>query len=420
MASAALLLAFGINHIVLLVLFVIRRKGGLARECAALARTLPPDDQLPHIVVQIPVYNENLLVERAISCAAALDWPRDKLHIQICDNSTDETPDIARQVARRLAEDGTDASVVHRDGRVEAKAGNLRFGMQATDPSYGYFAVLDVDYMPPRNFLRLCMAPLVDNPTLDFVQARPDYLNATENRVTRAQALSLDSHYATEEATRCWAGHILLLKGSCMIIRREAIEEAGGWSGKTLTEDVAMSCRLWICGKRGLFVTSFPVPGELPATRQAWVAQQLRWTTGFGEVARSLIPVMLTLPKTSLWVRYTSAAPLIYWMAAPLYTTTFISTVIAFVLRPELLSTLGIFFLGLFGVGHVLLFTQMRMGQRFLRGSGIPLRTFCAEYLYLQYLGVFLGAGNVRAYWKVMLRRSVPFEKTPKSGSITG
>ena len=407
------------GNLVGLAMFVIQRRKGMAREREALDRPLPPEDELPHVVIQIPVYNEGKLVERAIECAAALEWPYSRLHIQVCDNSTDETLEIARAKAQSMASGGIDVTVVHRDGRRDAKAGNLQMGVAAADPSHNYFAVFDVDYIPPRNYLRLCMAPLISDPKLGFVQPRLDYLNRTENALTRGQALFYDSHYATEEAMRCWRGQILLLKGSATLLRRKAIEDAGGWSGETLTEDVDLSCRLWISGWRGLFLISFAVPGELPATRRDWIAQQIRWTTGFGQAGRIRIPALLTRPPVPFWKRLESTMPMVSWWLMPVQAIVLFSVVAAIVLDPALLPTLGAANVLLLVAGEIAGFTQMRMACTFLHGDRIPLSAFALDFLRWRQMGPFMLPGWARAYGTVICGGTGAFERTPKSGVIT-
>ena len=150
--------------------------------------------------------------------------------------------------------------------------------------------MFDADYVPSADFLRLCLRPLLANPRLAFVQARCDFLNAKENRVTRAQQVILESHFAVEQPTRCWAGQILPFNGTCGVWRRAAIEAAGGWHGDTLTEDLDLSYRAQMRGWRALYLTSVAVPGELPISLASWGQQQCRWNKGYAETARKLLP----------------------------------------------------------------------------------------------------------------------------------
>jgi cellulose synthase/poly-beta-1,6-N-acetylglucosamine synthase-like glycosyltransferase len=166
--------------------------------------------------------------------------------------------------------------------------------------------VFDADYVPSADFLRLCLRPLLADPRLAFVQARCDFLNAEENRVTHAQQVILESHFAVEQPTRCWAGQILPFNGTCGIWRRAAIEAAGGWHGDTLTEDLDLSYRAQMRGWRALYLVSVAVPGELPNSLASWGQQQCRWNKGFAETARKLLP---SIWRSDLpWVRKLDAA----------------------------------------------------------------------------------------------------------------
>jgi cellulose synthase/poly-beta-1,6-N-acetylglucosamine synthase-like glycosyltransferase len=182
------------------------RPRGVALERQALAHPLPADEALPHVVVQIPSFNEGAIVARCIAAMARLDWPRDRLHIQVCDDSTDATTEHARAAAARARADGIEVAVLHRSDRSDFKAGALRDGMAQS--AHGYFAIFDVDYVPPPDFLRHCMTALLADPKLAFVQARFDFLNADDSWLTRAQRIMLDYHLGIEQATRSWAGQL--------------------------------------------------------------------------------------------------------------------------------------------------------------------------------------------------------------------
>ena len=280
------LLGWRLFHTV--ILHLRHRRTGLAHERALLAKPLPPDDELPAVLVQIPTYNEGVLVERALAAAVALDWPRDRIEIQILDDSTDSSLDIARQAVAAYRECGHRVTLVHREHRSGFKAGALKAGLALSDQPF--IAILDADYVPPPDFLRLCMRPLLQDRGLAFSQARCDFLNANENLVTRTQQVMLESHFAVEQVTRSWAGQCLPFNGTCGIWRREAIDDAGGWQGDTLTEDLDLSYRADLAGWRALYLVSVGVPGELPDTVATWRRQQLRWNKGYAQTARKLLP----------------------------------------------------------------------------------------------------------------------------------
>src|SRR6185312_173083 len=237
---------FVVAKLLFIGLHLSLRRKGIAEEQERLAYPLPSDDALPHVVVQLPVYNEGEIVKRAIFAAAALDWPKDKLHIQICDDSTDDTTEHAKAAMQALANSGIDIAILRRDNREAFKAGSLQAAMEKVP--HGYFAIFDADYLPPRDFFRRCMAVMLSDTTFAFVQARAEFLNRDENALTRTQALELDAHYGVEQATRSWAGLPLPFNGTCGIWRRAAIEAGGGWQGKTLAEDMELSYAAWLKG----------------------------------------------------------------------------------------------------------------------------------------------------------------------------
>ena len=206
------------------------------------------------------------------------------------DDSTDESAEIARTAVRDYQRRGHRVTLIQRAGRSGFKAGALKAGLACS--SEPFVAVFDADYVPRPDFLRLCMLPLLADPDLAFVQARCDFLNGTENWITRAQQVILDSHFGVEQATRSWGGHVLPFNGTCGIWRRAAIEAAGGWHGDTLTEDLDLSYRAQLAGWRAIHLVSVAVAGELPATLSAWQKQQQRWNKGFAQTARKLLPVI--------------------------------------------------------------------------------------------------------------------------------
>lgn len=306
---------------------------GWAAERRLMATPLPSDGELPHLVVQIVCFNEGELVRRALQTAARLDWPRDRLHIQLLDDSTDHTLAIARAVVADLAARGVDIVLLHRERRDGFKAGALARGMAASP--HEYFAIFDTDYVPAPDFLRRCMGALLADPGGAFIQARTDYLNADESALTRLQALMLDHHMSVDQMTRSWAGDPLPFNGTCGIWRRAAIEAAGGWRGDTLAEDLDLSYRAWMLGLNGRFLSSVSASGELPASFAAWANQQCRWTTGFGQVAARILPLLLTARVPGFRRKFAVFQHLGPAISGPLATAANVCLIVLLVLRPD-------------------------------------------------------------------------------------
>src|SRR3954470_15144230 len=258
-------------------------------ELPAAANEAPvPTSDLPRMLVQIPVYNEPLVVERALVAAAALDWPSDRLTIQLLDDSTDITSDIAVHATARLRRDGKDVVHVRRTDRSGFKAGALAAGMALCDAPY--VAVFDADFVPAADWLRRAMAAMLARPRAAFVQTRIEWGNGSSNWLTRAQRLMQDAHFAVEQDVRARRGVPFQFNGTGGIWRRAAVEEAGGWSHDTLSEDLDLVLRTHLKGWGGLFLMEPHVVGELPQRLEDFSAQQSRWSKGFVQVARKLMP----------------------------------------------------------------------------------------------------------------------------------
>jgi cellulose synthase/poly-beta-1,6-N-acetylglucosamine synthase-like glycosyltransferase len=412
MLGCVVLAAVNIGLLYLLWLHLSLRREALAHEARHLAAPLPPDAALPHVVVQLPVFNEGAIVERAIASAGRLDWPSGKLHVQICDDSSDGTTEIACAAAQRVRAEGIDVAVISRGSRSEFKAGALRDAMAQTE--HAYFAIFDVDFVPAPDFLRRCMAFLLADPALAFVQARPDFLNANENALTRAQTILLDYHYGFEQATRSWAKHLLPFNGSCGIWRRAAIEAAGGWRGDTLLEDWDLSHRAWLKGWRGTFVTSVTTPGELPAEPGVWMRQQTRWAAGGGQVALKVLPAFRGR-GLSLWDYLHALSPLMTWFAYAAFPTTLIVAVVAMLLRPS--WALGLTVYALFAAMAVVLFGLMWVAGQTVR-RGTPLLSFVLDFPVVLLLSLYVSWANLRSLPATLRGRPCIFVRTPKRGTI--
>jgi cellulose synthase/poly-beta-1,6-N-acetylglucosamine synthase-like glycosyltransferase len=394
----------------------VLRPAGRAAEERLLATPLPKPEELPHVVVQIVSFNEGPLVRRALQAAALLDWPRDRLHLQLLDDSTDDTLAHGRAAVAALQATGLDVVLLHRERRDGFKAGALADGMAASP--HEYFAIFDTDYVPQPDFLRRCMTALLADASGAFVQARIDYLNADESALTRTQALMLDHHMSVDQMTRSWAGHPLPFNGTCGIWRRSAIEAAGGWRGDTLAEDLDLTYRAWMLGLGGRFLATVSAPGELPTALKAWANQQYRWTTGFGQVAWRILPLLPTARVPGFRRKLWALMHLGPAVSGSLVGAAQISLIVLLVLQPGwawlLLGTTGVLFLvGL--LAHIL---GLAVGQRTVRGAR-PRRGFvmrCLHIMALQMLVAWLMTW--RSLKKPLSQERVEFVRTPKRGAL--
>ena len=250
-------------------------------------------DPWPTVTVQLPIYNERYVVERLIRSVARMDYPRDRLEIQVLDDSTDDTVEIARACIEALRRDGFAIAHVRREGREGFKAGALAEGLKTARGEF--IAVFDADFVPPPDFLRR-VVPRLDDPRVGMVQVRWGHLNPDYSLLTKVQALFLDGHFVMEHGARSRSGLFFNFNGTAGVWRRRCIEQAGGWEHDTLTEDLDLSYRAQLCGWKFVFLPDVVAPAELPVEVNAWKTQQHRWAKGSIQTARKLLPRVLKSP----------------------------------------------------------------------------------------------------------------------------
>ena len=256
-------------------------------------RTPPPavaPAALPAITVQLPIYNEPRVVDRLIRAACDLEYPPGLLEIQVLDDSTDVTSDLAAAVVEEMRREGRDIRHIRRGSRQGFKAGALAAGLARARGEL--VAVLDADFLPERSFL-LDLVPCFADPRIGMAQARWGHLNRDYSILTRCQAIFLDGHFVIESAARHRAGRFFNFNGTAGLWRRSCIESAGGWQSDTLTEDLDLSYRAQLQGWEFAFVPQVVVPAELPADIDSFRAQQYRWTFGSIQTARKILPRLL-------------------------------------------------------------------------------------------------------------------------------
>ena len=239
----------------------------------------------PPLTVQLPLYNEAPVVRGLLASVAALDWPRDRLQIQVLDDSTDETVGLVDDEVARLAALGLPISVLRRADRVGFKAGALAAAMPAVTGEL--VAMFDADFRPAPDFLLRAAGAL--GPDVGLVQARWSFTNAGHSALTRAQALHLDAHFALEQQARSDGGLLMGFNGTAGVWRRACIDAGGGWHTDTLTEDLDLAYRAQLAGWRLRYVDALHVPSELPETLPSIRSQQHRWLRGGAQVGRKLL-----------------------------------------------------------------------------------------------------------------------------------
>lgn len=384
----------------------------LRRKFSAAGRTAPPDPEVwPDLTVQLPIYNEPCVAARLIDAAAALRYAG-SLHIQVLDDSNDKTTGIVagRVSAHRQA--GVSIDHVRRGERRGFKAGALARGLELTGSEL--VAVFDADFVPPPDLLER-MVPWFAGADVGMVQARWGHLNRDESALTRAQAIYLDAHFAVESAARCFSGRFFNFNGTAGIWRRRAIEEAGGWSDATLTEDLDLSYRAQLAGWRFVFLPGVEVPAELPETIAAFHSQQRRWAKGSLQTARRILP---RVARAEL--------PLATKVEAFFHLTNNSAYLLTLLLALLMVPALALRHLSGIGwslVVDALLFltSTVSVVAFYVEGQRQVGRELTArEILAVLPVGIGMSVVNAAAVLEGLVQRGGYFSRTPKSGGRAG
>ena len=249
--------------------------------------------ELPRITIQLPLFNELYVVDRLLKAVTAIDYPHEKLEIQVLDDSTDETVKIAEAVVAKYAEQGFDIHYIHRSDRTGFKAGALENGLQSAKGDL--LAIFDADFVPKPD----CLRKLVDfftDPLVGCAQMRWSHINGDYNLLTRLQTIMLDGHFVVEQTTRNRTGGFFNFNGTAGIWRRQAIKMSGGWQHDTLTEDTDLSFRAQLMGWKFVYLLDEEAPAEIPVEINAFKAQQRRWAKGVMQVGLKLYPRIWLAP----------------------------------------------------------------------------------------------------------------------------
>lgn len=271
-------------HRVWLILHWLRQRG--------VPKSTPPSlpETLPLVTVQLPIYNERFVAEGLLDAVARLNWPQDKLEIQVLDDSTDDTTELVAVKVASLREAGLMVQHLRRSNRQGFKAGALSKGLDSSKAEF--LAIFDADFTPEPDFL-LKTIPHFGDPKVGMVQARWGFRNADHSLLTGVQSLLLGPHFTIEHQVRFRRGLFFNFNGTAGVWRRSAIEAAGGWQADTVTEDLDLSYRAQLAGWRFVYLDDYSVPSELPATLAAFRSQQQRWAKGSLQTARRILPHLL-------------------------------------------------------------------------------------------------------------------------------
>jgi len=367
----------------------------------------------PFVTIQLPMFNEQYVAERIIESACRVDYPRDCLEIQVLDDSTDETVEIARETCERMRAQGHPVVFMHRDDRTGYKAGALEAGLKVAK---GEFVVIfDADFIPPKNILRDLIDYFVD-PKVGMVQARWEHINREQSLLTKTQAILLDGHFVIEHAARNRSGRFMSFNGTAGAWRRSCIEDAGGWQHDTLTEDLDLSYRAQMRGWKFCYLPEVTSPAELPPEMVGFKSQQHRWAKGGAQTCRKLLPRILTsrLPwriKVEAFFHLTS------WVSY------FLILVLTLLLFPVLYLKTHIFAdniaLRCLFDGSLVLLATCSASTFYVACQRELFKTWGESLKYLPFLmslGVGISMNNARAAFEGFFGKASEFVRTPKFG----
>lgn len=366
-------------------------------------------DDLPRVTIQLPVYNERYVVKRLIDSAAALDYPKKLLEIQVLDDSDDITSDIVSQVVTYHQNLGVDIKHIQRSNRVGYKSGALAHGM--LNALGEFVAIFDADFIPNPDFLQATILYLVEDTNIGCVQARWGHTNSDSSWLTRAQATGIDGHFLIEQETRSAGGFLLNFNGTAGIWRRSCIEDAGGWQSDTLTEDLDLSYRAQLRGWRILYLPHISVPGELPVHVNALKRQQFRWAKGSIQTARKMLPELWRSTQP-LRNKIEGSIHLTHYVVHPLILVNLFLTLPVLLLNSRFFWAIHLFTIA--AIGPLLMYWIS------MREDGQSIQERLSHLIGLLFLGMGLSVNNTRAFAEASLGIKTSFLRTPKFNLLGG
>jgi cellulose synthase/poly-beta-1,6-N-acetylglucosamine synthase-like glycosyltransferase len=395
--TALWLAAYGLNAFLLAFLYLRHRK-----------RTpeLPPIEveALPPVTVQVPTFNERHVVVRVIDAVAALDYPPDRIQIQILDDSTDDTTELARERAAFHRERGLDIRVLRRPDRRGFKAGALSWGLDRAQGDL--VAIFDADFRPHPDFLLRTVPHFLTRPRLGLVQARWSHLNGDYSPLTRAQAMAFDGHFVVEQTGRDRAGLLMNFNGTAGVWRKACVRESGGWESSTLSEDLDLSYRAQLKGWETLYLPDVDAPAELPPQIAAFKRQQARWTQGSVQTLRKLIGPIMRSHRLTLRQKVMALLHLSGYLAHALMIVLLFATLPLLLVgdKPPSLGNVGL----LLSLGPPFVYV---ISQRALYSDW---RRRLLTFPLLILVGVGIAWNNTIAIWRGLRRWGGTFARTPK------
>jgi cellulose synthase/poly-beta-1,6-N-acetylglucosamine synthase-like glycosyltransferase len=397
-----LLAGYGIHRYILVYLYYKHKD----------KRTIAPPalfPELPRITVQLPIFNEQYVVERLLDAVCKLQYPREKLDIQVLDDSTDETVGLARDLVERFAALGNPITYHHRTNRAGFKAGALAEGLKSAKGEF--VAIFDADFTPPEDFLLRTVHHFTD-PKIGMVQTRWTHINRSYSVLTQVEAILLDGHFVLEHSGRARTGLFFNFNGTAGVWRRNTIDEAGGWQHDTLTEDTDLSYRAQLKGWKFIYLQDVECPAELPVEMTAFKTQQARWAKGLIQTGKKILPRVLRSDAslhTKIEAWYHLTANISYPLMIVLSTLLLPAMIIRFYQGwfQMLYIDLPLFMASTFSISSFYLVSQKELFPR----------SWPKALLYLPLLmalGIGLTITNTKAVIEALIGKETAFARTPK------
>jgi len=364
---------------------------------------------LPRVTVQLPIFNEQFVVERLLDAVFRLNYPLDKLDVQVLDDSTDETVAVARGLVNHYAAQGFPVTYHHRTNREGFKAGALAEGLKTAQGEF--VAMFDADFVPPEDFLLRTIHYFTD-PQVGMVQTRWTHINRRYSFLTEVEAILLDGHFVLEHSGRARTSLFFNFNGTAGVWRRQAIEEAGGWQHDTLTEDTDLSYRAQLEGWRFVYLQDVECPAELPVEMTAFKTQQARWAKGLIQTSKKILPRVLK-SKERFHVKLEAWYHLTANLSYPLMIVLSVLLLPAMIIRfyqgwfQMLYIDLPLFLASTFSISSFYLVSQRELfpGKWYRSLLYLP---------FLMALGIGLTVTNTRAVLEALLGKQTAFARTPK------
>ncbi|MGA8153849.1 MAG: cellulose synthase family protein [Terriglobales bacterium] len=397
-----LLAGYGAHRYVLVYLYYKNKDKRTTEPAAHFA-------DLPRVTVQLPIFNEQFVVERLLDAVSRLDYPLDKLDVQVLDDSTDETMAVARGLVNHYAAQGFPITYHHRRNREGFKAGALAEGLKTAQGEL--VAIFDADFVPPKDFLLRTVHHFTD-PKIGMVQTRWTHINRHYSFLTEVEAILLDGHFVLEHSGRARSNVFFNFNGTAGVWRRQAIDDAGGWQHDTLTEDTDLSYRAQLKGWKFVYLQDVECPAELPVEMTAFKTQQARWAKGLIQTSKKILPRVLR-SKERFHVKLEAWYHLTANLSYPLMIVLSVLLLPAMIIRfyqgwfQMLYIDLPLFLASTFSISSFYLVSQRELfpGKWYRSLVYLP---------FLMALGIGLTVTNTRAVLEALMGKETAFARTPK------